>query len=140
MPASGARRASSPARLPIHAHDTPRSRSAAATASPGEVCPPVPPPAMTITVLFGVGAPAQGSGARRSGDRRAWPRLRRPTVGRSPARPCISVAFEGETDQALDERAVRQAGGFPQARVRAGRREPGDGVDLVQDDAIALDE
>src|SRR6266581_1522693 len=48
MPASGARRASRPERLPIHAHATPRARSAAATASPGEVWPPVPPPAMTI--------------------------------------------------------------------------------------------
>src|SRR2546426_11274798 len=48
MPASGARRASRPKRLPIHAHATPRARSAAATASPGEVWPPVPPPAMTI--------------------------------------------------------------------------------------------
>src|SRR2546429_3859785 len=48
MPASGARRASRPVRLPIHSQATPRARSAAATASPGEVWPPVPPPAMMI--------------------------------------------------------------------------------------------
>src|SRR5882724_7643189 len=73
MPASGARRASSPVRLPIHAHSTPRARSAAATASPGEVCPPVPPPAIRIILI-----------CRRS----AFAGLRRATVERSSREAC----------------------------------------------------
>src|SRR5262249_12090944 len=38
------------------------------------------------------------------------------------------------------EIAVGEPRGFPQPRVRAGGREAGDGVDLVQDHAIAVDE
>ena len=37
MPRSGTTRASTPERLPIHAQETPRSASAAATATPGLV-------------------------------------------------------------------------------------------------------
>src|SRR5215470_17191060 len=46
-PASGARRASMPSRLPIQWTSAPSWPRAAATASPALVCPPVPPPAMT---------------------------------------------------------------------------------------------
>src|SRR5438874_4211266 len=55
MSRSGARRASTPVREPIQAHPIERSRSRAATARPGLVWPPVPPPAMTTsttTMLF----------------------------------------------------------------------------------------
>src|SRR5438093_10557711 len=117
MPASGARRASRPERLPIHAHATPRARSAAATASPGEVWPTVPPPAMTI-ILFAVGAPSQGSGARRSGSEPASPGHSR--GGRSTAVPRVAVALEGQRDQALDQLAVREPRGLPEPRVGAG--------------------
>src|SRR5205823_772934 len=94
MPTSGARRASSPVRLPIHAQGRPRSRSAAAP-----------------------------------------PRGRRSIVV-----PGIPMTLECQADQALDELAVGEAGGLPEPCVGAGRREAGDGVDLVQDDAIALEE
>src|SRR5262245_53000016 len=46
-PASGARRDSMPSRLPIQWMSAPSRPSAAATARPALVCPPVPPPAMT---------------------------------------------------------------------------------------------
>ena len=50
MPASGARRASMPPRLPTQDTRSPRARRAAATASPALVCPPVPPPVMTTCI------------------------------------------------------------------------------------------
>src|SRR5205823_14860144 len=164
MPASVARRASRPVRLPIHSQAMPRARSAAATASPGEVWPPVPPPAMMIigiwrrsafaglrrsTVGRSSRAVSQGSGARRSGDHRARSR-RAPALdgraitargplarSRSTGVPRIPVAFEGERDQALDQLAVGETRGLPEARIGAGRGEAGDRVDLVQDDAVA---
>src|SRR5207253_5166260 len=49
MSRSGARRASTPVREPIQAHPIERSRRRAATARPGLVWPPVPPPAMTTS-------------------------------------------------------------------------------------------
>src|SRR6185503_3677121 len=47
MPVGGTRWASMPVCEPIHAHVFDRSRRRVATASPGLVWPPVPPPAMT---------------------------------------------------------------------------------------------
>src|SRR3989449_9235479 len=49
MSRAGARRASTPVREPIQAHPIARSRRRAATARPGLVWPPVPPPAMTTS-------------------------------------------------------------------------------------------
>src|ERR1041384_4236658 len=58
MPSSTARRASTPSRLPIQACSMPRRRSSAATARPGLVCPPVPPPAIRTVTLPGLFAVA----------------------------------------------------------------------------------
>src|SRR5688572_8037321 len=58
MPSSAARRASTPWWLPIQAWLTPCARSMAATARPGLVWPPVPPPAIRIVALPGLFAVA----------------------------------------------------------------------------------
>src|SRR5262245_49501593 len=42
------------------------------------------------------------------------------------------VSLECETDETIEERRVRQSGRLPHARVHAHRREPGNGVDLVE--------
>src|SRR5215216_4374582 len=49
IPAAGTRRASIPSRLPIHTQRCPRCCRTEATARPGLVCPPVPPPVMRKT-------------------------------------------------------------------------------------------
>src|SRR5512134_1089408 len=105
MRSSTARRASTPPRLPIQAWLMPRSRSSVATASPGLVCPPVPPPAMTIVTL----------------------RL-------------LEVPLQGEVDETLHELRIGQPGGLPHACVAARRGEARDRVDLVHQDAAALQE
>src|SRR4029450_8333216 len=97
MPSSTARRASTPSRLPIQAWLTPRRRSPAATARPGLVWPPVPPPAMRTVTLSGL----------------------------------LAVALQGQLDEALDEVGIRQPRRLPHPREAAGRREPGNGIDLV---------
>src|SRR5437867_10615093 len=106
MARSGARRASTPVREPIQAHAIERSRRTAATARPGLVWPPVPPPAITTstsTILF-------------------------------------ALAIERELDQALEQLAVAEPGGLPHPRVPARRGEPGDRVDLVHENAVAVQE
>src|SRR5215212_3822282 len=64
MPAAGTRRASTPSRLPIHTQRWPRARSTVATATPGNVCPPVPPPAIKkrepVTLCSAGGMPLEG--------------------------------------------------------------------------------
>ncbi len=42
---------------------------------------------------------------------------------------------QGQLDQAAEQVTVAEAGGFPQLRVHADRREPGNRVDFVQEDA-----
>src|SRR6266404_4809541 len=148
-PASGTRRASMPARLPIQCTSTEASRSRAATARPGLVCPPVPPPAITTSmrrlacgdgysfrrldwaiVLYG--GPEMASVLPQS----AGDRLRAIL-----AAALVLPALEGEGNEAGDQLGVGDARGFPEPRVRAGRREAGDGVDLVHEHAaVALDE
>src|SRR5690348_8247581 len=110
MPAAGAPRDSTPSRLPIHAQVTPRRRRAAATASPGLVWPPVPPPVTTTSARTSAGG------------------------------ALVVGALEGELEEALDERVVVEAGGLPQPRVRARRGEARDGVDLVHERPIAVEE
>src|SRR5438876_1262148 len=105
MSRSGARRASTPVREPIQAHPIERSRRRAATARPGLVWPPVPPPAMTTSTTT---------------------RL-------------FALALERELDQAVEQLAVAEPGSLPHSRVPARRGEPGDRVDLVDEDPIALE-
>src|SRR2546425_1242747 len=105
MSRSGARRASTPGREPIQAHPIERSRRRAATARPGLVWPPVPPPAMTTSTTT---------------------RL-------------FALALERELDQAVEQLAVAEPGSLPHSRVPARRGEPGDRVDLVDEDPIALE-
>src|SRR5437016_4011585 len=133
MPVCGTRWASIPEREPIHAQLIERSRSRAATARPGLVCPPVPPPAMTTSAVTMTGAP-WSAGPPRDGLRRAQP----PSPGGSLA----LMSLEGELDQAVDQIGVAEAGGRPHLRVGARRGEPRDRVDLVHQHAVAptLDE
>src|SRR5256712_848188 len=105
MSRSGARGASTPVREPIQAHPIERSRRRAATARPGLVWPPVPPPAMTTSTTT---------------------RL-------------FALALERELDQAVEQLAVAELGSLPHSRVPARRGEPGDRVDLVDEDPIALE-
>src|SRR5262245_10405544 len=91
-----------PACEPIHAQAIERSRSSAATARPGLVCPPVPPPAMTTSAVTAL-----------------------------PSRALALMSLEGERDQAVDQIGVGEAGGLPHLGVAAGRREARDRVDLV---------
>src|SRR5262244_3488823 len=113
MPACGTRWASMPACDPIHAQLIERSRRRAATARPGLVCPPVPPPAMTTSAVTTL-----------------------------PSRALALVPLEGELDQAIDEIGVGQARGRPHLGVGARRGESRDRIDLVHQHAIgpALDE
>src|SRR5712691_1384643 len=120
-PASGTRRASMPERLPIQCTSTWAERSAAATASPALVCPPVPPPAMTILTW----------------ERERNPRHRR---GRGQGEGDSLALLEGQVDEPGDELGVWNARGFPETRVGAGGGEARDGIDLVDQHALALDE
>src|SRR6266508_2926155 len=139
-----------PEREPIQAHVLERSRRRAATARPGLVWPPVPPPAMTTSTgvsrrsayaeppaldVRGVNPPAPGPQS-----------LRRSTFGEStrqprgrPGSPLVVMTLDGELDQAVDQRGVAEPGGRPHLRVAARRGEAGDRVDLVDQHAIALE-
>src|SRR5262245_45178038 len=117
MPVGGTRCASMPEREPIHAQEIERSRRRAATARPGLVWPPVPPPAMTISTTIR-GAPRPAGPQPRDGLRRAQlseARLGRrgpqPRDGLQRAQPqspraLALVALEGELDQAIDQIGV----------------------------------
>src|SRR5882672_3581382 len=109
MDCSAARRASTPSRLPIHTWGRPRCCRAVATARPGLVWPPVPPPAITI----GPGAPV------------LLPRR-------------VPVTLQGEIDEALHDVGIGEAGGLPHLGVTARRGEPRDGVDLVHEDRAGV--
>src|SRR5215510_1935726 len=64
----------------------------------------------------------------------------RPCGARPRSAPAVAGALESELEQALDERVVVQPGGLPEPGVGAGRGEPGNGVDLVDEGAVALEE
>src|SRR5438067_1824336 len=50
------------------------------------------------------------------------------------------MPLEGQLDEPVDQLRVRDPGRFPQLRIHRDRREPGDRVDLVQHDIVALEE
>src|SRR2546428_7168598 len=150
MPLWGTRWASMPEREPIQAHVLERSRRRAATARPGLVWPPVPPPAMTTSTgvnrrsacaeppaldVRGVNPPAPGPQSLR---RSTFGESTRQPRGRSGS-PLAVMTLEGELDQAVDQRGVAEPGGRPHLRVGARRGEAGDRVDLVDQHAIALE-
>src|SRR5712691_4344845 len=139
MPLWGTRWASMPEREPIQAQVLERSRSRAATARPGLVWPPVPPPAMATRIRLEADTRIRPSVL--CGGPEMAPALPRAADDPQRAPAGASPAFEGEVDEAGDQLRVGDAGGFPQPRVGAGRGETRDRVDLVHEHApLALDE
>src|SRR5260370_4243247 len=127
-----------PARLPIQCRSTEASRSRAATARPGLVCPPVPPPDITISMRFRAwpivlcGGPEMAPALPQAADNRTSPLERA-----ARALP----ALEGEGNEAGDQLGVGDARGFPEPRGRARRGGARGGVDLLsQPPAAALHE
>src|SRR5437588_9015778 len=100
IPASGTRRASTPSRLPIHAQRWPRVRRTLATARPGLVCPPVPPPVMTKK--RGVTALAEGPDSLRARSARG--------LGGAFRTPHVSKSLERQLHETIDQRRVVDAG------------------------------
>src|SRR6266540_1475532 len=118
-PASGARRASIPSRLPIQWTSSPERLRVAATASPALVWPPVPPPAMTTRTGSArlEGEVDQARDQLRVGNARGFPELG-VGAGRGEAGQGVDLVDE-HVRLALDEeihagqsRAVDGAEGF----------------------------
>src|SRR5262245_35392505 len=97
-----------PRRLPIQCTSAPISRRRAATARPGLVCPPVPPPAMTTRNMLARGDAlglTYGSEALSNAGAQKWPPHspnRRTTLRGFSVAPA-SPALEGEVDEARDQ-------------------------------------
>src|SRR5437867_13204784 len=69
-----------------------------------------------------------------------WPPVPPRRWRRLLPRPLFPVALERELDQTLEQLAVAEPGGLPHARVPARGGEPGDRVDLVHQNAVAVQE